>query len=138
MSTLSDIRDTFVTTIGAELPDLSILAYPRPGGPLPSLTLDAGDDSADEGEGYFIPDSSFNEVGAVSLTAQLVVPIRSDIPTTLRVVDGHITDIVTAIHDNLTNMRVARVGRPVPVVETTDDGSSPTGVAVAFALRVLL
>jgi hypothetical protein len=149
VSALDGYRDGFVTAIqplvtaaaltAEGLSGLVVYPYPRPGGQVFALTLDAGDESADEGEGYFIPDSAFGAVGAISLVAQLVVPIRSDIPTTLRVVDKYITTIVSAIHSSAPNdTRVTRVGRPIPVAETTDDGSSPTAVAVAFALRVLL
>lgn len=140
MTDIAAIRDGFAAAVVVD--DVNVVAYPKPGMTPPVLMLDAGD----EGDGYYRPGATFDiddgQVDNLTFVAQLVVPIRGDLPTTLRQVDGYITAVCTAIATDgtldgtVSSTDVVRVSRPQPVVEITDEGSSPTGVSVSFTLAV--
>lgn len=136
MTDIAAIRDGFATAVVVS--GVNVVAYPKPGMTPPVLMLDAGD----EGDGYYRPQATFGDVSNLTFTAQLVVPIRGDLPTTLRATDGYITAVCDAIAaaktlgGTVSSTDIVRVTRPQPVVEITDDGSNPTGVSVSFVLAV--
>lgn len=143
---LAAIRDACVTLWGASLTGINVRAYPSPGASLPSLTVDA----AEEDGGYAHYDDTFNsQTPTVYLSAELVLPILGDIPSTLRAVDGYLgVGTATSLHDVIAASRtlggvvgdvgVVRCSRPVPVTETTTEDTKPTAVMVTMLLRVMV
>lgn len=144
---LGAIRDACVTLWGASLTGINVRAYPAPGASLPALTLDA----VEEDSGYAHYDDAFGaQTPTVYLSAELVLPILGDIPSTLRSVDGYLgVGTSTSLHDVFASHRtlgglvgdvaVVRCSRPVPVVETGGgEQAQPTAVMVTMLLRVMV
>jgi hypothetical protein len=143
---IAAIRDAAVTLWSAALTGINVRAYPSPGGALPSLTLDA----AEEDSGYAHYDDTFQtQTPTLYLSAELVLPILGDIPSTLRAVDGYLgVGTATSLHDVFATHRtlgslvgdvaVVRSSRPVPVVETGNETAEATAVMVSMLLKVMI